>query len=110
MQGFRKSKGMSFTPFRSAAEEAATKRSNDTKRSNNQSSEDERGRGNGPAPRIVHVADAELPYVVVLTDSLGHAQEPGFATMREAEAFIKRSTPARPGGKLWPLYDRPAGG
>ena len=29
MQGFRKSKGMTFTPFRSAAEEAATKRGND---------------------------------------------------------------------------------
>jgi len=110
MKGFRKSKGTSFTPFRSAAEEAATKCSNGTKSGHKRSSDNERGNVNGPAARIVHVAGAEFPYVVLFTNSVSDAGEAGFATMREAEAFIKRSTPVRDAGTLSPLYDRPAGG
>jgi hypothetical protein len=95
MQGFRKSKGMTFTPFRSAAEEAATKHGNDATSS--------------AANRITCMGGAELPYVVVLATPAGGSEEHSFATMREAEDFIKRSASA-PERALSTLYDRPAGG
>jgi hypothetical protein len=92
-------KGKSFSAFRSAAEEADLKRE---KQRNN-----EGGHMSSTAGRVVHVPGAELPYVVVLTHDLSEATEHLFATMREAEAFIKRNTPVR-GASLSSLYDRPA--
>jgi hypothetical protein len=99
MRGFRKSKGTSFTPFRSAAEEVAMMHGNGA-----------RDRDDLPPGRIMRVAGAELPYVVVLTASVSDAAQHAFATMREAEIFMKHNTPDVTAGMLSPLYDRPAGG
>jgi len=57
--------------------------------------------------RVIHRPAAALPYVAVLSRYEGEATEHGFATMREAEAFIKRNTPV-PGAVLSTTYDRPA--
>jgi hypothetical protein len=100
MQDSRGSKGKSFTAFSSAAEEADTKRTEQT-------SDNEGGHMSSTSGRIMHDPDAKLPYVVVLTHQGSEATKRSFATMREAEAFIKRNTPV-PGRKLSPLYDRPA--
>jgi hypothetical protein len=109
MQGFRKSKGMTFTPFRSAAEEAATKRGNHLTSPGQQLSNRE-GRGvNSAANRITCTRGAELPYAVVLATTASGRGEHSFATMREAEDFMSRNAPA-PDRALSTLYDRPAGG
>jgi len=47
-----------------------------------------------------------LPYVVVLKHPRSETTEHAFASMREAEAFIKRNTPTLP-RSLSTLYDRP---
>jgi hypothetical protein len=72
-----------------------------------QALENEGGHMSSTAGRVTHVAGAELPYVAVLAHHGGDATEHGFATMREAEAFIRRNTPPR-GRALSELYDRPA--
>jgi hypothetical protein len=59
------------------------------------------------AGRVTHVSGADLPYVVVLTHHESEATKHSFATMREAEGFVKRNTPV-PGRVLSALYDRPA--
>jgi hypothetical protein len=41
----------------------------------------------------VHTPGADLPYKAVLTHDVGEGTEHAFATMREAEAFIKSNTP-----------------
>jgi hypothetical protein len=69
--------------------------------------QNEGGHMSSTAGRVIHVAGAQLPYVVVLTHHESEATEHAFATMREAEAFIKRNTPV-PGRPLSALYDRPA--
>ena len=107
MEGFRKSKGTSYTAFRSAAEEVATKQANYAFAHENRASSDE-DRTASPSGRITRVAGADLPYVVVLTPS-GDAARQCFATMREAEAFIKRHALSPADGTLSPLYDRPTG-
>ena len=99
MQDSRDSKYKSFTAFSSAAAEANTKREE-------QSWDHEGGHMSSTSGRIMHHPDAKLPYVVVLTHQGSEATERSFATMREAEAFIKRNTPV-PGRKLSRLYDRP---
>jgi hypothetical protein len=100
MQDSRDSKRKSLSAFRSAAEEAETKREEQTW-------DNEGGHMSSTAGRVKHVASAELPYVVVLTLPGSEATEHSFATMREAEAFIKRNTPV-PGAGLSSLYNRPA--
>ena len=107
MKNSDNSKGKSFTAFRSAAEEADTKRENDAMKHDEQSWHNEGGHMSSTAGRVMHVAGAELAYVVVLTHHDREATEHSFATMREAEAFIKRNTPV-PGRALSALYDRPA--
>jgi hypothetical protein len=72
-----------------------------------QSWENEGGHMSSMAGRVRRVTDAELPYVAVLSHHESEATEHSFATMREAEAFIKRNTPP-PGRSLSALYDRPA--
>lgn len=57
--------------------------------------------------RVLHTAGTDLPYMVVLTRPQGFALHQSFRTMREAEAFIRRNTPA-PVRALSTLYDRPA--
>ena len=107
MQDSRNSKGQAFTVFRSAAEEAETKRENVEIEREEQKWDDEGGHMSSTAGRVTHVSGADLPYVVVLTHHESQATEHSFATMREAEAFIKRNTPVR-GASLSALYDRPA--
>jgi hypothetical protein len=57
--------------------------------------------------QIVHNRLAALPYRAVLTRPRGEPVSRSFATMREAEAFVRSNTPAR-GQALSALYDRPA--
>lgn len=100
MENSGDSTGTGFTPFRSAAEEAAMKRGE-------QSWDNEGGHMSSTAGQITHVAGAELPYVVVLSHHGREATQHAFATMRAAEAFIKRNTPVT-ARSLSALYDRPS--
>lgn len=68
---------------------------------------DEGGHMSSTAGQVTYVAGADLPYVVTLSHHESEATRRGFATMREAEDFIKRNTPV-PGRTLSELYDRPA--
>lgn len=90
----------SFSAFHTALEEAEMKR-------DVQSCDNEGGHMSSTAGRVTYVAGAELPYVVVLSHQDSEATEHDFATMREAEAFVKRNTPV-PGAALSTTYDRPA--
>ena len=70
--------------------------------------ENEGGHMSSTTGQVTYVAGAALPYLVILSHQGSEATEHGFATMREAEAFIKRNTPV-PARALSALYDRPAG-
>lgn len=94
------SKGKSFTVFRSAAEEAEMM-------SDEQNRAHEGGHMSSMAGRVMRTPGAKLPYIVTLTHHLSDATTHAFATMREAEAFIKRNTPV-PGALLSTTYDQPA--
>lgn len=102
------SKAKSFTAFRSAAEEVRTKRENTEMEREEQKWDDEGGHMSSTAGRVVWRPAADLPYIVILTHHGSEATEHPFATVREAEAFIKRNTPV-PGRTLSALYDRPPG-
>ena len=58
--------------------------------------------------RVVRTAASRLPYKVVMFPAVFPGTEPMFATMREAEEFIRRSTPI-PAPALSDLYDRAPG-
>jgi hypothetical protein len=90
----------SFTIFRSAAEEAAIKVEADKW-------DDDGGRPSASLAQVTHVPGTALPYRVALTRPRGQPLERAFATMREAETFIRRNSPASPAA-LSTLYDRPA--
>lgn len=107
MQDPGKSKGKSFSAFRSAAEEVG-KRVTDEAESEKPARGKEGGHMSSTAGRVTHAHGSELPYLAILNHHDRDPTEHGFATMREAEAFIKRNTPV-PGGSLSDLYDRPAG-
>lgn len=100
-------KGKSFTAFRSAAEEADTKRENDATKCEEQSWDNEGGHMSSTTGRITRVSGADLPYIVTLAHHGSEPTEHEFATMREAESFIERNTPV-PRRALSSLYDRPA--
>lgn len=100
-------KGKNFTAFRSVAEEAETKRENDAMKREEQAFDNEGGHMSSTAGRVTRMPGAKLPYVVTLTHHLSEATRHSFASMREAEAFIKRNTPV-PGAVLSTTYDRPA--
>lgn len=89
-----------FTPFHSAAEEALVARERE--------SWDNEGGHTGPVRgRVVRTPGARFPYKVVLSHA-GHADTAhAFGSIREAEAFIRRSTPAPVPYST--LYDRAAG-
>ncbi|MBV9557159.1 MAG: hypothetical protein JO254_08750 [Pseudolabrys sp.] len=57
--------------------------------------------------RVIRTLDRKLPYKVVMLPAVCPGTEPTFATMREAEEFIRRNTPA-PARALSDLYDRTA--
>lgn len=82
----KKSRRRGFSIFRSAREEADWKIEEQT----------EGGHMSSTAGRIVGTPDAEMPYKVVLTLESGATTEHAIATMREAEAFIRRNTPRPP--------------
>lgn len=89
----------SFTAFSSAAEEAQVKVERQER--------DDAGHRSSAAGLIAFFPSANLPYVVTLTHDRGEPTAHGFATMREAEAFIRHKTPAIAAG-LSTTYDRPA--
>jgi hypothetical protein len=70
--------------------------------------EDEGGHMSSRSGRVIHRPGTDLPYVAVLEHHTSETTERAFATMREAEAFIKRNTPV-PGRALSALYDRGPG-
>jgi cold shock CspA family protein len=78
-----------FTVFRSAAEEAATKVQQD-------SWENEGGHMSSTKGRVVSTPGSERPYRVILTHEELADTERSFATMRESEAFVRRNTPMPP--------------
>jgi hypothetical protein len=100
-------KDESFTAFRSAAEEADTKREADAVKRAEQAWDNEGGQMGSTTGRVTRVSGADLPYVVTLSHHGSGTTERRFATMREAEACIKRNTPV-PGAILSTTYDRPA--
>jgi hypothetical protein len=100
MQDSRDPKRDSFTAFRSAAEEADMRREE-------QMENVEGGHMSSTAGRVLQVQGSELPFLVVLAHPGSEDTEHPFATMREAEAFIKRNTPV-PNAALSSVYDRPA--
>ena len=109
MHGPRKSKGKSFSAFRTAAEEAVTKREADITRDAEKAWDNEGGHMSSTAGRVMHVSGSDLPYVVSL-DPPRLRSERALVSRRcgRREAFIKRNTPV-PGRALSALYDRPAG-
>ena len=58
--------------------------------------------------RVIRTADSKLPYKVVMLPPVFPGTDARFATMREAEEFIRRSTPV-PARALSDLYDRAPG-
>ncbi len=58
--------------------------------------------------RVVRTTGSNLPYKVMMLPAVLPGTEPRFATMREAEQFIRRNTPV-PVRVLSDLYDRAAG-
>jgi hypothetical protein len=101
MHDFEETKGKDATALRSAGDSGL--------KPDQQGWENEGGHMSSTAGRVMHVSGAELPFVAVLVHHGSEATEHGFATMRAAEAFIKRNTPV-PNRTLSPLYDRPVGG
>ena len=52
--------------------------------------------------RIERTSDPDLPYKAILTHDQCAETESSFATMREAEAFIRRNTPRpKARGTFW---------
>ena len=83
------------------------KRENSELGTDEQAWDNEGGHMSSNAGRVVQRSSAALPYVAVLAHQGSEGTEHAFATMREAEAFIKRNTPV-PNRILSPIYDRPA--
>lgn len=88
-----------FTPFRSAAEELAMEDGE-----NNWINKG--GHMNSAYGLVVSTPGNDLPYKVILTCHGGEDSERPFATMRQAEAFIRHNTPVPTARRT--LYDRPA--
>ena len=91
--------GKHFTAFYSVAEEATAK-------AEEESWDNEGGHMSSTCGRIVFVPGAELPFTVVLTHDERGETSNAFATMREAEAFVRRNTPVPLARST--LYDRDA--
>jgi hypothetical protein len=92
--------GKHFTAFHSAAEEAVAA-------SERESWDNEGGHTDPLRGRVVRTPGARFPYKAVLSHA-GHADSArAFDSIREAEAFIRRNTPA-PAPRST-LYDRAAG-
>jgi hypothetical protein len=70
-----------------------------------QTRDEDGGHMSSTSGRVIYNPSAKLPYLVVLTHHGIDDTQHSFATMREAEAFIKRNTPAS-AASLSSLYDR----
>jgi hypothetical protein len=70
--------------------------------------DNEGGHMSSSAGRIAHTPGAELPYKAILSHHGRADSECDFATMREAEAYIRRNTPVPTAHRT--LYDRAAPG
>lgn len=90
-----------FTGSHSVVEEA-------TNKSAQESSAHQAGHMSSERGRIVHIPGSDLPYKTFLTHDAGDDTEHDFATMREAEEFIKRNTPVPAARRT--TYDRDAPG
>ena len=69
--------------------------------------DNEGGRMSSARGRVILTPEGELPYKALLTHDGAEVTERAFATMREAEAFIRCNTP-RPEARCT-LFDRAAG-
>ena len=76
----------SFSVFRSAAEEGATK-------AEQHELDNEGGHMSSTSGLVISTPGAELPYKVVLRHEGSPDTERAFSTVQECEAFIRRSTP-----------------
>ena len=83
--------GKHFTPFLSAADEAKVKM-----KMEEESWDNEGGHMSSTCGRVVRTPGAKLPYKVMLTHDGRAESSHSFATMREAESFIRRNTPVPP--------------
>ena len=81
-----------FTPSEFAAEEAAAKLERESW--DHESWDNEGGTTPAPLRCIVYTPNDAFPYKVLLIHRGRPDSEHPFATMREAEAFIRHSTPA----------------
>ena len=81
-------KARGFSIFRSAGEEAEMKQHDALQR------DDEGGHMSCTSGRIVFSAGAGMPFTAVMTREGGGTFEVSFATMGEAEAFVRRNTPS----------------
>ena len=91
-----------FTPFQSVAEEAAAKMERESW--DHDSWDNEGGAPRAPRGCIVYTPGNDMSYKVLFMHRGRPDSEHPFATMREAEAFIRRNTPVPPA--LSKLYDR----
>lgn len=89
-----------FSIFRSAAEEAR-------KKDQDENWEHEAGHMSCTSGRVIAVKGGNKPFKVVMSREGGEASEHFFATMREAEAFVRRNTPRPPERSR--TYDRDSG-
>ena len=80
-------KGRGFSIFRSAGEEAEMRKGEGPQR------EGEDGHMSCTSGRIVSSPAGEMAFKAVMTREDGSTFEVAFATMGEAEAFIRRNTP-----------------
>lgn len=94
-----KSKVRGFSAFRSAAEEAEMKILN-------QPRDNEGGHMSCTSGRIVRVIGGHSRFKAIMSQAGGGTIEVEFATMREAEAFVRRNTPCA--DERSTLYDRDA--
>jgi hypothetical protein len=96
----RTPKPRSFSVFRSAAEEAKIK-------DDEQNWENEGGHMSCESGRVMTVKGSDKSFKVIMSRSGGETSEHWFATMREAEAFVRRNTPRPPERST--TYDRESG-
>jgi hypothetical protein len=98
---------MPFTIFRSAADEIAHKVASDEAAHSpivEERRDDEGGHMSSTSGSVRHVPGSALPFIATLGHDQCDATDHPFATMREAEAFIRRNTPV-PANALATTYD-----
>lgn len=79
--------GRRFSIFRSAGDEEKTRASSQARR------DGEGGHMSCTSGRIVSTPGAKEPFKAVMTGGDGRTFEIAFATMAEAEVFVRRNTP-----------------